>query len=68
MSDTRIYAVTIGGATRLVEASNKAQAVHHVAKATITAEVAGQKRLVELTAAGVKVGQCGDSQQQDSLL
>ena len=46
---TRIYVVVSGDTKRLVRASNKSQAVHHVARATITAEVADQDTLLELS-------------------
>ena len=59
MTATRIYAVTTNGKTRLVRAPNKAQAINHVARDTITAEVASQNILVDLTADGVKVEESG---------
>lgn len=55
MSTTRIYLVTLPTGTRLVEASNKSQAVNHVAKNTITAEVASQSALVKMIRDGVEV-------------
>ena len=49
MADTRIYAVHVHGKVRLVQASNKSQAINHVARDTITAEVAMQKDLLGRT-------------------
>ena len=45
-TETRIYAVKTHGKVRLVNASNKTQAINHVARDTITAEVAGQMELL----------------------
>lgn len=52
---SRIYVV--GGPTgiRLVDATNKQQAIAHVARTTINAHVASQMDLVELLARGVTV-------------
>lgn len=55
---SRIYAVTTAAGLRLVEATNKAQAVNHVARDTITAEVASQSALVEAIKAGIEVESC----------
>lgn len=55
----RIYKVTIAGKERLVEGHNKASAVNHVARDTITAEVASQADLVRLVASGIKVETVG---------
>ena len=52
---TRIYAVSTQAGTRLVEAPNRSQAINHVARDTITAEVAAQQKLVSLVSQGVKV-------------
>ena len=52
---TRIYAVSTPSGTRLVQAPNKSQAINHVARDTITAEVAPQQTLVRLVSEGVKV-------------
>jgi hypothetical protein len=52
---TRIYSVSTPAGTRLVEAPNKSQAINHVARDTITAEVAPQQKLVSLVSEGVKV-------------
>lgn len=55
MTTSRIYKVgTLKGA-RLVRAPNKAQAINHVARDTIAAEVAAQDDLVNLLSEGVKV-------------
>jgi len=56
----RIYAVTMGATTRLVEATNKAQAVSHVARDTIFAGVATQCDLIALTKSGVEVETAGE--------
>jgi len=59
MSNTRIYAVTpkVSEApqVRLVEASNQAQAMRHVAKDTMNVTVASQQDLVKALGSGVKV-------------
>jgi hypothetical protein len=56
MATNRIYAVTNGaGDVRLVRASNRAQAVNHVARATFSAEVATQDALILAVSQGVKV-------------
>lgn len=57
---TYLLKTTIPGATpttreRLVEARNVAQAIRHVAKDTITCEVAGAADCVRLGKAGVDV-------------
>lgn len=58
---TRIYAVTDSKTktVALVEASNPAQARGHCARNQYSAEVAGQKQLVELMGKGVKVEVAG---------
>lgn len=49
MSNSRIYLVrSVNESTRLVRATNPAQAVRHVARAEITASVATQDDLVTL--------------------
>jgi hypothetical protein len=53
----RIYVV---GGKRLVRAVTNVSARNHVAKDTITSELASQDTLVELTASGVKVETAGD--------
>lgn len=59
-SQKRIYAVTMGATTRLVEAANRAQAVSHVARDTIIAAVATQGNLIALTKSGVEVEIAGE--------
>ena len=59
----RIYAVTPkngNGTTRLVKATTQATARSHVAKDTLSVQVASQDQLVESVAAGVKVEQAGE--------
>jgi hypothetical protein len=56
----RIYAVKTASGKRLVEAANKAQAINHVARDTITAEVAQQGILIALTKAGIEVEVAGE--------
>lgn len=60
MATTRIYAVTNQQGTRLVEASNKSQAINHVARDTIKAEVAEQLTLINLTKSGFNVEVAGE--------
>lgn len=62
MSTTRIYAVTVDKKTRLVRAPNKAQAINHVARDTISAEVASQDTLIAEVAAGATVEASGDAE------
>lgn len=59
MTTNRVYAVYLNGKERLVRASNKSQAVGHVARDTITAEVADQDTLIAAIAAGVPVETAG---------
>ena len=59
----RIYVVN----GRLVEAANKSQAVNHVARATISAEVATQSQLVALIKEGVEVEQASPCAEQLEL-
>ena len=56
----RIYAVTIGATTRLVNASNRAQAVSYVVRGSIVANVATQGDLIALTKSGVEVETAGE--------
>lgn len=56
---TRIYAVSTDKGTRLVEAPNRSQAINHVARDTIKAEVAAQTTLVQLVGEGVTVETAG---------
>lgn len=62
---TYLLTTTIPGDTpatreRLVDASNVAQAIRHVAKDTITCAVAGAHDCVRLGKAGVDVEQAGE--------
>jgi hypothetical protein len=58
----RIYLVTCdNGAERLVNASNKASAIHYCVKAAYSADVASQADLVRLMQAGAKVVEAGDA-------
>lgn len=54
-SNLRIYAVKSGGIVRLIRAPNKAQAIRHVAEATILCDIATQDEIFSMAAAGVKV-------------
>ncbi len=45
---TRIYLVTAAGVSHLVRATNRAQAMNHIARATIQASVATQDELLAL--------------------
>lgn len=51
----RIYSVTNGESARLVRATNRAQALAHVARTTFACGVATQDELVDLLASGVEV-------------
>lgn len=51
----RIYTVSNGLETRLVRAPNRARALGHVAKATLTVELATQEALVHLLGEGVPI-------------
>lgn len=55
----RIYLVTIGDEQHLIKASNKSQAVRHVADHTIKAEVATQDQLVTMITSGTVVVEAG---------
>ena len=56
MATQRIYIVgTPTGETRLVRASIKQQALHHVANSTFTVQVASQDDLVKAVTKGVPV-------------
>lgn len=50
---------------RLVRAPNKAQAIRHIVRHSITAEVATQDDLVDLLAAGIKVETTGKDSSPD---
>lgn len=57
---TKIYAVTNGDKkVRLVEAKTKQQALAHVAKNTLTVELASQATLVDAVRNGVQVEKAG---------
>lgn len=67
---TRIYLVQTQHAgqviaRRLVRAPNQAQAIRHVATASITAEVATQDECIELAASGVRVETSGERPASD---
>jgi hypothetical protein len=62
----RIYAVTVSTdsgvenwVTRLVRATNKSQAINHVARSNIAAEVASQELLVNYVMAGHPIEDVG---------
>lgn len=59
----RIYAVYHGTEGRLVRASNRAQALSHVAQSTFNVRVAAQDELVTLLGKGVKVESVRDADQ-----
>lgn len=60
---TKIYRVTRDdGATFLVEASNRAGAVNHIARSSHTAELASQHDLVAAVRAGVAIQRAGEEQ------
>lgn len=63
MATTRIYIVApkTGGAKRLVRAHHPSRALHHVAEAAFTVEVASQDDLVELIGEGVVVENAGET-------
>lgn len=61
VADSRIYVVKHNNAQRLVRAGNPAQAIRHVAKKEISAEVASQDQLVELAGKGVTVEDAGEN-------
>lgn len=51
----RVYVVSNGLEARLVRAPNRARALAHVAKATLTVELADQESLIHLLTEGVVV-------------
>ncbi len=55
----RIYVVSSGLESRLVRAPNRARALGHVAKATLTVELADQEALIHLIGEGVPVEDAG---------
>ena len=60
MGTKRIYLVTQGLETSLIEAGNKVAAVNFLARKTIKASVASQLELVEMIGAGAKVLKAGN--------
>lgn len=58
-TQTRIYRTNTPNGSRLVRAANRAQAITHVARDIIKADVATQDDLVTLTGEGVKVETAG---------
>lgn len=62
MPTTRIYAVTLNGNIRLVRAPNVSQAINHVARDTIKAEVASQQMLIDNVMIGVEVETAGSAE------
>lgn len=71
MSAARIYAVeedNVGGVTRLVKATNQAQALRHVARDRFDVRVASALEVADLMASGVKVQDATrDDPQQDLI-
>lgn len=58
---TRTYSVTpTEGPSRLVEATNQAQALRHVAKDTFTVKIAGGMEVARLMSSGVKLEQAAE--------
>lgn len=62
MPTTRIYAVTLNDNIRLVRAPNVSQAINHVARDTIKAEVAGQQTLLDCVMKGTEVETAGSAE------
>ena len=60
MAQTRIYAVTSGTATRLIEATSAAAAVRHVALQIYSASIAKPADIVAAMTAGVTVEKAGE--------
>lgn len=63
---TRIYRLDTGRGDRLVRASSRAQAVHHVT-ASMPVRVATQDDIAQLVAEGVKVETAGEQSPQMQL-
>lgn len=59
-TEKRVYKVTTPTGVRLVKAGNKIQAHMHVARSTITADLASQDDLIDLVGKGVKVEEAGE--------
>lgn len=55
----RVYVVSNGMEARLVRAPNRARALGHVARATLTVELATQEALIHLLTEGVAVEDVG---------
>lgn len=51
----RIYLVKTGSGARLIRASSRIAARNHVARESITSEVASQDQIVDMIEAGIKV-------------
>jgi hypothetical protein len=69
MTAQRIYLVsTPDGASRLVSASLRQQALSHVANSMFSVRVASQQDLVEALTAGVKVENYKDADQSELAL
>ena len=54
-AEQRVYKVTTGGQTYLVQATNQAQALRHIAGKMFTIEVAKTMEVVQLMTNGAKV-------------
>jgi hypothetical protein len=63
----RIYLVGTGQHVRLVRASNRAQALAHVARSTIAVSVATQNDLVKMLTAGTKVEDVAQPEKDELL-
>lgn len=62
----RVYVVSNGLEARLVRAPNRARALGHVARATLTVELATQEALIHLLTEGVAVEDVGADGEADS--
>ena len=60
-SGKRIYVVTQGDDTFLVNAANKSAAINAAARKTISAHVASQLELVEMIGSGAKIIEAGEA-------
>ena len=65
--EQRIYKVTNGGATHLVQAISQAQALRHIAGKTFTVEVAKVIDVVQLLTDGIKVEVATNAPEQFTL-
>lgn len=61
----RIYVVSSGIESRLVRAPNRARALGHVARATLSVELADQETLVHLLGEGAAVEDAGTESAAD---